>query len=121
MVPWAQRTPVAECTEASTMTSKWLPAVFLVGGLVMKGLLLAVWKRFNSLALLNLLTTYDPGAFWFAEKTTALLFDQRRIYPTYQEAIAFELLLVVGFGLECLLVGMVVTWFLRRRRMVEPR
>lgn len=89
---------------------------------MVQGALVLVWKFFHIPGLLSLLTTYDPGAFWFAERTTALLFDQRRFAPAPGEPLVFELALVVGFGIECLLIGMAVTWLLRRRagRLESP-
>lgn len=95
-------------------TIQRLPTLFLAAGLVLKGLLVLTWRLFRIPELLGLLTTYDPGAFWLAEKTTALIFDQRRIAPSSAETIAFELLLIVGFGIECLLLGLLIRWFLRR-------
>lgn len=60
--------------------------------------------------LFNFPLPYDPGAFAFAERGTALFFDQRRIAPGPGEAVAFEALPVIGFGIE---------WFLRRHQ--DPR
>lgn len=96
------------------MARKRLPAVFFFGGMVLKGLLVVAWRLSKAPALLGLLTTYDPVGFWFAERTTALLFDQRRIAPTSMEALTFELLLILGFGLECLIVGLIIFWIVRR-------
>jgi hypothetical protein len=98
------------------MARKRLPAVFLVGGMALKGLLVIAWRLSKAPALLALLTTYDPAGFWFAERTTALLFDHRRIAPTPVEAATFEVLLIVGFGIECLIAGLVISWILRRPR-----
>jgi hypothetical protein len=102
------------------MARKRLPAVFLVGGMALKGLLVIAWRLSKAPALLALLTTYDPAGFWFAEKTRALLFDQRRIAPTPAEAVTFEVLLIVGFGIECLIVGLVIFWILRKLRPPQP-
>lgn len=98
------------------MARKRLLAVFLIGGMVVKGLLVIAWRLSKAPALLAVLTTYDPAGFWFAEKTTALLFDQRRIAPTPAETVTFEMLLIVGFSIECLLVGLAIFWILRRSR-----
>lgn len=92
-----------------------LPAAFLAAGIVVKGVLVLAWRWFHFPWVLNLLTTYDPGAFWFAEMVTPLFFDQRRIAPVPGEAAAFEALLIAGFAIECLLIGMVVTWLWPRR------
>ena len=96
------------------MNIKRLPIAFMIGGLVLKALLVLLWKFFRVPELMGLLTTYDPGAFAFAEKGAGLFFDQRRIAPAPGESALFEVLLVIGFGIECLLVGLLVRWFLRR-------
>ena len=44
----------------------------------------------------------------------SLFFDPKRIAPGAGEAQMFEILLVVGFGVECLLIGLTVRWFRRR-------
>lgn len=90
-----------------------LPMLFLVAGLAIKGLLVLAWRFSRAPELANLLTSYDPGAFAFAEKGVALLFDPRRIAPTPGESLAFEFLLVLGFGLECMALGFLCQMFLR--------
>jgi hypothetical protein len=90
--------------------------MFLVGGLGLKGLLVLLWRLFKLPGLLGLLTTYDPAAFWFAENAKGLFFDQRRFAPTPAESVTFELLLILGFGIECLVVGFIISWFLRKPR-----
>lgn len=96
------------------MSIKRLPMAFMIGGVVLKTLLVVLCRVFRVPELLRLLTTYDPGAFAFANWGASLFFDQRRIAPGPGEAQIFEILLVVGFGIECLLVGLLVRWFLRR-------
>jgi len=98
---------------------KRLPMLFLIAGLAIKGLLVLAWRFSQAPELSKLLTSYDPGALVFAEKGVALLFDPRRIAPTPGESLAFELLLVLGFGLECMIVGFLCQILLRFRR-VEP-
>lgn len=96
---------------------KRIPILLLVAGLCVKGLLVLALRFSHAPELLNLLTTYDPCAFAFAENTVSLLFDPRRIAPTPSEAVAFDLLLILGFGLECMLVGFLVQIFLHYRRV----
>ena len=98
------------------MNIKRLPIAFLVLGLVFKTFLVFLWRHGRSPGLLNLLTYYDPGARYFAERTTRLFFDQGGITlapgaPTY-----YEVFLISGFGIECLLVGFLVQWVLHRFR-----
>lgn len=93
-----------------------LPVLFLIGGLALKSLTVLLWRTFRTPGVLDLLTTYDPGAFWFAERVSALVFDQRRIAPSAAETIIFELMLILAFGVECLLVGFLVAWLVRWRR-----
>lgn len=61
----------------------------VVIGMAAKSLVLLVWRIFHVPELLPFWTTYDPGAFWFAESVSALLFDQRGIAPSTAEAMKF--------------------------------
>jgi len=97
------------------MNTKRYPIVFLVGGMMLKGLLVLLSGLIQSAALVSLLTTYDPLAFAFANWGSSLFFDPRRIAPGPGEAQIFGVLLVIGFGIECLLIGFVVRWFRQRR------
>jgi len=100
-------------------TSKY-PVVFLIGGMMLKGLLVLLASFIRSDALVVLLTTYDPLALAFANWGSSLFFDPRRIAPGPGKARIFEMLLVIGFGIECLLVGFVFRWFRRRRSPAAP-
>lgn len=95
---------------------KRLPVLFLVAGLAFKGLLVLAWRISEAPELSNLLTIWDPGAFAFAEKGVALIFDPRRIAPTPGEALTFELLLILGFGLESMVVGLLWESLVRSKR-----
>jgi hypothetical protein len=96
------------------MNIKRIPIAFLLAGLVFKTLLVLLWRFWKFPGLLNLLIHYDPGAFHFAERAAALFFDQRRLAPTSGESALFEIFLVIGFGIECLFLGLMVQWALRR-------
>ena len=98
------------------MNIKRLPVAFLLGGLALKTAVLLFWRLWQTPALLKLAIYYDPGAFHFAEKAAGLFFDQRRLAPTAGESILFEVFLVIGFGLECLVLGFIIQWVLRRFR-----
>ena len=91
-----------------------LPLAFLFGGLLLKTIMVLAWRSFQPPKLANFLLIYDPGAFAFAERGTALFFDQRRIAPSPGEAVVFEALLVIGFGIECFLLGLLIQWFRQR-------
>jgi hypothetical protein len=107
----------SNCTLKGDMGSmKRLPIAFMVGGLLFKAGLEALWKLTGFPEIARLLTTFDPGAVWFATKVTSVLFDQRRIAPTPAEATMFALLLILGFGLECLFLGIIVQQFRVRWR-----
>lgn len=102
-----------------------LPIAFLSGGVLLKSLMVLAWRLFQPPRLFDFLTTYDPGAFVFAERGVSLFFDQRRIAPSGGEAALFELLLVVGFGMECFILGFLIQWCRRsykgrRAGGVEP-
>ena len=96
------------------MNIKRLSIAFLVVGLVFKTFLVFLWRLWKFPGLLNLLIYYDPGAFRFAERMAGLFFDQRRLAPTSAESALFEVFLVIGFGVECLVLGFVAQWVLRR-------
>jgi len=98
------------------MNIKHLPAIFLVVGLASKTALILVWKFFRVPFLLNLVINWDPGAFHFAERISGWFFDQRRLAPSPAESMVFELFLVVGFGIECLLLGLLLQWLFLRFR-----
>lgn len=91
------------------------PALFLILGLTVKGLLILIWRFNPAPELFELLISYDPAAFAFAEKGVALLFDPRRIAPTPAESLVFEILLALGFGLECMLIAFLCQMLVRSK------
>lgn len=101
--------------DVSDIRAMRLPVLFMLVGLAVKGLLVILWRFSQSPELLALLTDYDPVAFQFAEKSVALFFDPRRIAPGDGEALLFEIMLVVAFGLECMIIGFVTQALIRRR------
>jgi|SRR5579862_3205623 len=74
-------------------------------GVVIKSLLMLLWKIFHAPQLLSIIFTWDPLPFAMASKLSSLLFDQRRVAPTEGESITFVVALVVGCGLEFAAVG----------------
>ena len=98
------------------MNLKRIPLALFVMAVLVKLLLVVCWRLFHAGGLLSALTTYDPVAFVFAETIIGALFDQRRIVPGQAEGAVFDILLIVGSGLECLLIGYGVRYVLRRQR-----
>jgi hypothetical protein len=103
------------------MTIRKLPFVLSGVGLLLKAALVALSGFSKSPFLVTLLTTYDPGAFAFANWGSSIFFDPRRFGPAPGEVQVFEILLVVGFGVECLLIGLLVRWFLQRDQSQRGR
>jgi hypothetical protein len=60
---------------AEAMNMRRFPLAFLVLGVIFKTFLVVLWRHWHSGILLKLLIYYDPGARYFAEKVTHLLFD----------------------------------------------
>jgi hypothetical protein len=102
------------------MNIRRLPIAFLVVGLVFKTSLVLLWRHWGSAGLLNLLTNYDPGARYFAEKATRLFFDCGGITFAPGANAFFDVVLVIGFGIECLLAGFLLRWPLRGFRGQRP-
>lgn len=102
------------------MNIRRLPIAFLVLGLAFKTLLVLLWRRWSSGWLLNLLVYYDPGARYFAEKMTRLFFDHGGITFAPGANAFFDVMLVIGFGIECLLAGFLLRWVLGRFHGQRP-
>lgn len=96
------------------MNIKKLPVILSVSGMAVKGLVMFVWRLFHIPELLPFWSTYDPGAFWFSEQVSALLFDRRGIAPSPGEAMLFAPLLIIGFGIECFAAGVLIRMVVRR-------
>jgi hypothetical protein len=103
------------------MSVNRLPVILLAAGVLLKAFAVVLWRVSKIPVLLNLAMRYDPGAFYFAQEGVTLLFDQRRIAPTSQEIAMFEVLLICGFGIECLAVGYCIKWVVEWLRRVAPR
>ena len=97
------------------MNIRRLPIALLATGIVFKTSLVLLWRyheRFPGLP--NLLIYYDPGARYFAEGLTRLFFDYKGITFAPGANTFFEVALVIGFGIECLLAGFLLRWLLGR-------
>ena len=86
----------------------------IADGIPFKTLLVLLWRLWQLPVLRNLLVYYDPGAFHFAERMTRLFFDHKGITMAPGSPAFFEIFLVIGFGIECFVLGFVVQWVLRR-------
>jgi hypothetical protein len=96
------------------MSTKRFSIAVLIGGLATKASLVCLWRLVKSPVLSRLLTTYDPVAYAFAERFASLFYSPKRIAPGPGEAQIFEVALIFGFAIECLLVGLAVRWLVRR-------
>jgi hypothetical protein len=102
------------------MNLKRLPIALLVLGLALKTVFVLLWRRWSSGWLLSLLVYYDPGARYFAEKVTRLFFDYGGITLAPGANALFDVTLVIGFGIECLLAGFLLRWLLGRFHANDP-
>ena len=91
-----------------------LPIAFLVVGLAFKTSLVLLWRHGSFPGLLNLSIYYDPGASYFAERMTRLFFDHGGITFAPGANMFFDIVLVIGFGIECLVSGLLLRWLLGR-------
>jgi hypothetical protein len=93
-----------------------LPIWVALTGAVLKALLIIGWRLSGSAGVFTLLTVFDPVSFWLAEVGVALIFGGRRIAPSPEESLTFEVFLVLGFALQCLVLGVVLRSILRGPR-----
>jgi hypothetical protein len=86
-----------------------LPLLLLVSGALLKAALIAGFRiTGGGPTAYRLVLVYDPVSVWLAEQGVRLAFDQRRVFPTPPEAIAFDVLLVLGFAMQCFLLGIIL-------------
>ena len=85
--------------------------LWMVAGLVVKGAVLLIWHLFRRRAVLTLLIGYDPLGIWSAESLLPLSFDMRGIAPPAGAASVFEVLLLMGFGLQTFTLGLIAASF----------
>ena len=62
----------------------------------------------------------DPVPLWVAEGITGFVFDQRRLGPTAEEAVAFDAVLLIATGAQWYLCGVVIEWLWKHRKR-DPR
>jgi len=81
----------------------------MVAGLAAKSAAVVAYHLFRTPVVVRLLTTYDPLGVLFAERVLPLLFDLRGIAPPPGAPAMYEILLVVGFALQCFVLGFAVS------------
>ena len=93
-----------------------LPFALLVAGAAVKGSLLIAWHHTQEEGLWPWVSYYDPAATWFALVVNQALPFQR-CFSTPVEGRLFDVSLAVGFGLECMVAGVIVCglWALKAR------
>lgn len=98
-----------------------MPMLLMLSGMAAKGVGVAIWQLSHSPAILKVLTTYDPIGVRLSELVLARLFDLRGIAPPEKAVGAFEGLLILSFGLQCLAIGLAAAWITRLRRQRRSR
>ena len=86
-----------------------LPWLLLVCGIVAKTAVLILFHATKYWRFAWMALDWDPLAALLSERTVGLFFDQRRIVPGVLESTMLEIFLVIFFGMECFLVGWLVT------------
>jgi hypothetical protein len=86
-----------------------IPLNLLFGGIAAKGAAVASYHLFPRSGLAAVLATDDPLGSRFANALLPLFFDLRGIAPPATAPPVFEVLLVIGFGVQCFILGLAVT------------
>jgi len=95
-----------------------LPFALIVGGFAAKGAAIIAYGVFHPPELLTVLTTFDPVGFRFAEAALPIFFDLRGIAPPPAAPAVFEVLLAIGFAVQCFVLGIAIT---EGRRLLGKR
>jgi hypothetical protein len=85
------------------------PLILMAGGFAAKGAAVIAYRLIHAPELGAVLTTYDPLGFRFADSLLTFLFDLRGMAPSPGAPAVFEVLLCVGFALQCFLLGLVIS------------
>ena len=78
----------------------------MLAGFFAKGTGLFIWHVFRTAALMNVMTAYDPLGVRLADAVLPLFFNMRRMAPPAGAFPVFESVLVLAFGLQCLVLGL---------------
>jgi hypothetical protein len=98
-----------------------MPIWFGLAGAALKIALIAGLRTTGQHAFFALSVLADPISTWLADKGVGVLFDQRRIWPTPAEALAYEVFLVIGFAGQCAALGALCEVVARRLRAASRR
>ncbi len=82
---------------------------FMAGGFVTKGTGMIAYHLFRPHQLLVLVTTGDPLGYCFADAVLPFFFDLRGIAPPAGAPIVFEILLAIGFAIQCFILGLMIS------------
>ena len=98
-----------------------IPFILLGAGALTKALMVGLSELGDFPSVVLIATRYDPVAFTFANWGSSLLFSPKRIAPGNGEVQIFEALLVLGFSVECFLLGYTIRWFLDITQSAKPK
>ena len=100
-----------------------LPFAFGIGGALIRIAPLVAFRVWHSDPAFLRAVTFDPVSIWLAEEGFTLLFDRRGIGPSSAQVRLYEVFLVLGSAVQCLVLGIAVQAgliVLRRRRFRAP-
>lgn len=92
-----------------------VPILVSISGALLKGAAIATWSSTAPTSAVHAVVRFDLVSIWFGEAVTELIFDQRRIGPSPNESLTYDILLVAGFAMQCFVVAAFVQWAVRRR------
>jgi hypothetical protein len=95
-----------------------MPLILMAVGFAAKGAGVIIYRRFQPPGLGAALTTYDPLGFRFADAVLPLFFDLRGIAPPAAASAVFEVVLVMGFAVQCFILGLAIS---EGRRLLGKR
>jgi hypothetical protein len=95
--------------------SRWVVVAF-IGGILFKAGLLLFWTFTRNSFAYGLLTTFDPVPLWLAENGTQLLFDPSGIAPSPAASHTFDVLTMLGSGLQWAVAALLIEAVLARMR-----
>jgi hypothetical protein len=81
----------------------------MAGGCAAKGAGVVVYRLFHPPIVATVLTTYDPLGVQFADAVLPLFFDMRGIAPPPGAPLAYEVLLVFAFAVQCFILGLAIS------------